>query len=188
VIVEFKKEFDDKPDVRKPEICDGMEHTAIFVNRESMLKQLTAEATLTLFHKKKLLRDEVLPDLNKLIRKEVGQQVNDLSGSVVDIFYRRQAIFDEEGKKSRRDSLVSTLSKSAAKTGKHLDGNWKRKDRSISPPLREREPPQERENTTSDIHIEIVGQQERINTSSDVHIEMVGQGRLNTGLSGDAMD
>jgi hypothetical protein len=162
VIRDFKKEFEDKPDVRKPEICDGMEHTAVFVNRESMLKQLTAEATLTLFHKKKLLREEIVPDLGKLIKKEVVQQVNDLSGSVVDIFYRRNAA--SEGAASPRDSFVSaTLTRAAAKSSRHIDGNWKRKDRSRSPP-----PPElgDRQNTVSDIHIEIVGQGERLNTEA----------------------
>lgn len=164
VINEFKKEFEDKPTVKKPEICDGMEHTTVYENRDSILKHITAEATLALFHKKKMLREEVLPDLNKLIKKEVVQQVNDLSGSVIDIFNRRQAA--EEGVRSRRDSLVTTLSRSAAKSGKHIDGNWKRKDRSSSPPQRAQT--EERQNTVSDIHIEIVGQEERLQTEASV--------------------
>jgi uncharacterized protein YoxC len=147
-----------------------MEHTAVFVNRESMLKQLTAEASLTLFHKKKLLREEIVPDLGKLIKKEVGEQVNDLSGSVVDILQRRQQAL-EEGTRSRRDSFTTTLSRSVAKSAKHLDGNWKRKDRSVSPPALREDilvpmPTEERQNTVSDIHIEIVGQEQRLNTET----------------------
>ena len=155
VIAEFKKEFEDKPEVKKPEICDGMEHTTIFDNRESALKQLTAEAAITLYHKKKMLREEIVPDLNKLIGKEVYKQVYDLSGTVIDIFNRRQE--GVEQKSSRRNSLVTALSKAAAKTGKHIDGNWKRKDRSQSPPSRG--VTTERENTLSDVHIEILGQE-----------------------------
>ena len=153
IINEFKKEFEDKPNVKKPEICDGMEHTVIFDNRESALRHITAEAAITLFHKKKMLREEVIPDLNKLINKEVYKQVNDLSGSVVDIFYRRQ-----EASESRRSSFSGGggVSRPAAKSGKHITGNWKRKDRSVSPP------PLERENTLSDVHIEIVGQSDNL--------------------------
>jgi hypothetical protein len=162
IIVEFKKEFEDKPHVKKPEICDGMEHTSIFDNRESILKHITAEAAITLFHKKKMLREEVIPDLNKLIKKEVDQQVKDLSGAVIDIFARKQSAM-EEGTRSRRDSFVTALSRSAAKSGKHLDGNWRRKERSLSPPSRET---QDVDNTTSDIHIEIVGQNERLTTET----------------------
>lgn len=157
VILDFKKEFEDKPHVKKPEICDGMEHTTIFDNRDTILKQISAEAALVLMHKKRMLRDEIVPDLGKLIKKEVDQQVNDLSGAVIDIFTRRQ--MTEEGR-SRKNSFVVTLSRAAAKTGKHLDGNWKRKERSVSPPHASET--EERQNTVSDIHIEIVGQEEKL--------------------------
>jgi hypothetical protein len=153
VIAAFIKEFEDKPNVKKPEICDGMEHTTVYDNRDTVLKQITAEAALTLMHKKKMLRDEIVPDLNKLIGKEVYKQVYDLSGTVIDIFNRRQNAI-EGPVNSRRNSLVATLSKAAAKSAKHIDGNWKRKDRSVSPPARTLT---ERENTLSDVHIEIVG-------------------------------
>lgn len=163
VIAEFKKEFEDKPNVKKPEICDGMEHTTIFDNRDTILKQVSAEAALVLMHKKKMLREEVIPDLNKFINKEVNKQLTDLSGSVVEILQRRQAV--SETTTSRRNSLVATLSKSLGKTGKHLDGNWKRKDRSVSPPSRS---PTLEQNTLSDIHIDIVGQNERLQTETVV--------------------
>lgn len=156
VITEFKKEFEDKPTVKKPEICDGMEHTTVFDNRDSALKTITAEAALHLFHKKKMLRDEIVPDLSRLIEKAVTKQLNDLSGSMVDIVTKRH---DTEG--SRRGSFAHILSKPHAKTNKHLDGNWKRKERSVSPssilsPNKDEIP--DRLNTVSDIHIDIVGQ------------------------------
>lgn len=170
VILEFKKEFEDKPHVKKPEICDGMEHTTIFDNRDTILKQISAEAALVLLHKKKMLRDEVLPDLDKRITTEVLKKVNDLSGTVMSLLDRKEK---EEESRGRRNSLVTTLSKSLAKTGKHIDGNWKRKDRSASPTSRTQtqaealaSPPSPTEhNTVSDIHIEIVGQNERLETT-----------------------
>ena len=152
VITEFKKEFEDKPTVKKPEICDGMEHTSVYENRESILKHITAEATIALYHKKKMLREEVLPDLNKLISKEVTKQVNDLSGAVLDIHSHKQ-----ETLRSRRGSLTVALSRAIGKGGKHGDGNWRRADRSRSPDTREKT--EERQNTVSDVHIEILGQQ-----------------------------
>jgi hypothetical protein len=151
VIQAFIKEFEDKPNVKKPEICDGMEHTTVYDNRESALKQFTAEAALTLFHKKKMLREEVLPDLNKLINKEVYKQVNDLSGVVLSMLNKKE---ESEDSSRRRNSSPSSLTRAVGKGGRPLDGNWKRKDRSISPGRTE-----ERQNTVSDIHIEIVGQQ-----------------------------
>ncbi len=163
VIKAFMKEFDDKPNVKKPEICDGMEHTSVYDNRDIILKQVTAEAALTLMHKKKMLREEVIPELNKMINKEVYKQVNDLSGSVIDIFTRRQESLEET---DRRNSNITTLSKSIVKTGKHIDADWKRKDRSTTPP------PKSRENTVSDIHIDIVGQTPIVTTTIDSKDDM----------------
>jgi hypothetical protein len=160
VIAAFIKEFEDKPTVKKPEICDGMEHTSVYDNRESALKHFTAEAALTLFHKKKLLREEVLPDLNKLINKEVYKQVNDLSGVVLSMLNKKE---DGEEPSTRRGS--TTLTRAIGKGSRHSDGNWKRKDRSVSPDTREKTESDERQNTVSDIHIEIVGQQ-RLNTGT----------------------
>lgn len=158
VIAEFKKEFEDKPEVKKPEICDGMEHTSVYDNRESALKQITAEAAIALFHKKKMLREEVVPDLNKMITKEVYKQVYDLSGSVIDIFNRKQEAMTHGNTQthSRRGSIINALSKPLAKGGKAVADNWKRKDRSQSPAHRTHT--EDRQNTASEIHIEIVGQ------------------------------
>lgn len=164
VIAAFMKEFEDKPTVKKPEICDGMEHTTVYDNREAALKHFTAEAALVLFHKKKMLREEVLPDLNKLINKEVYKQVNDLSGVVIEMINKKQ---DAE-EAPRRSSFANVLTRPVGKTIRNIDGNWKKKDRSASPTTRE--PTAERQNTVSDIHIDIVGQQ-RLNTEvkDDMH-------------------
>lgn len=150
VITEFKKEFEDKPEVKKPEICDGMEHTTVFDNRESALKFISSEAALMLYHKKKMLREEVIPDLGKLINKEVTKQIGDLSGAVVEINSRHHD--ENEHTTSRRPSI----SRPFAKSGKAIGENWKRKDRSQSP--ESRQATQDRENTLSDVHIEILGQ------------------------------
>ena len=165
IINQFKKEFEDKPSVKKPEICDGMEHTTIFDNRESALKQITAEAALMLMHKKKMLREEVVPELNKMINKEVIKQVSDLSGSVVDIFSRKQEHEHGDIEEGRRASYVNSLSKAVGKTARHGDGNWKRAgaSRSISPAKTE-----DRQNTVSDVHIEIVGQN-TISAKDEMH-------------------
>ncbi len=159
VIAEFKKEFDDKPNVKKPEICDGMEHTTVFDNRDTILKQITAEAALTLMHKKRILRNEIVPDLSRMIQNEVSKQVSDLSGSVVDIMTRKQ---EAEAVGSRRGSFTATLSRSIAKSGRHMDPNWKRRERSVSPNTRESTDTEERQNTLSDVHIEIIGQEGKL--------------------------
>ena len=79
IIVEFEKEFKDIANIKRPEICHGIEHTKVFDNSKSRLQMASGEAALMLYHKKKMLRDEVIPDLNKLIDK----RIIDLSGTLV---------------------------------------------------------------------------------------------------------
>ncbi len=164
VIKAFMKEFDDKPSVKKPEICDGMEHTTVYDNKETILKQISTEAALMLMHKKKILREEVVPDLNKMITSEVNKQVSDLSGVVMGILQKEK---EGDTKEERRNSQVTALARSLTKSTRHLDGNWKRKDRSVTPPPA----PKSRENTISDIHIDIVGQNTIVTTDNkdDMH-------------------
>ena len=90
IILEFDKEFKTKVDIKKPEIVGGLEHTHVFEDKASRLKMISGEVALTLMHKKKILRNEIVPDLEKLIKKEVDRKLSvventlsDLSGVVV---------------------------------------------------------------------------------------------------------
>lgn len=133
VIAEFKREFKEKKDVKKPEICDGMEHTTVFKDTNSQLKQLTSEAALTLMHKKKLLRTEIVPDIDKLVKKAVNDQIHDLSGSLIDILSKGSP------QPSRRNSII-TITNPMVKQGMNLV-DWKR----------------QKEDFSSDIKIEVLG-------------------------------
>ncbi len=67
IIYAFEREFKDRPNLRRPDICHGLDHTHVYDNSQSRLKALTSDAALTLMHKKRLLRQEILPDLDKMI-------------------------------------------------------------------------------------------------------------------------
>ncbi len=71
IIAEFEKEFKDRPNLRRPDICHGLDHTHVYDNSQSRLKTLTSEAAITLMHKKRVLRQEILPDLDKMIEGAV---------------------------------------------------------------------------------------------------------------------
>ena len=137
VISEFKREFEDKKDVKKPEICDGMEHTSVFKDTSAQLRQLTSEAALTLMHKKKILRDEIVPDMDRMISRVVNERMNDLSGSIVDIYHRKSP------DASRRNSIVSVVTNPMVKAGMNMV-DWKRQK-------------EEPSHTSSDVRIEVVG-------------------------------
>ena len=84
VIDKFGREFDEHEDLSKPDICNNIEHTSVFNNSKTRMKMLVAELALNMRHKKRLLRDEVLPDLDKRMKelvdktfKEYEKKIND---------------------------------------------------------------------------------------------------------------
>jgi hypothetical protein len=153
VIAEFKKEFKNKKDVKKPEICDGMEHTTVYKDIGAQLRQVTSEAALALMHKKRLLRDEIVPDLDKMITRVVTKQVNDLSGAIVDIYQKHSP------PTSRRGSITITTNP-MINTGMRM-ADWKRSQQ------KEKE---SAVHTGSDVRIEVLGSptlfDTRINTEA----------------------
>ncbi len=153
VINQFKKEFKDKKDVKKPEICDGMEHTNVFKDRDVQLRMITSEAALNLLHKKKVLRDEIVPDLNKMISAAVTTKINDLSGAVLDIYKRKGDEVTYNNPLHQYRNTLEGFTKGVTRISGHQDGNWKRVSRRAS--LEDRA--QTTDNATSDIHIDIVG-------------------------------
>jgi len=74
VIAEFEIEFKDQPALKRPDICHGLEHTSIFNSNKSRLMQLTTDATIFLKQRKKMLRDEILPDLSERINTSVESE------------------------------------------------------------------------------------------------------------------
>ncbi len=71
VIRSFEKEFADNKKLRRPDICHGLDHTRIFDSGQSRLKNMTSDAALMLLQKKKALRQEIVPDLDKMIERAV---------------------------------------------------------------------------------------------------------------------
>lgn len=141
ILHQFAKEFKNKKDVKKPEICDGMEHTTVFKDTGAQLKQLTTEAALSLMHKKKMLREEIVPDLDKMISNVVSKKISDLSGAVIDIYTRSSS------PTSRRNSIVNTIVNPMVKTGMNMV-DWKRAQG------KEKE---ETHHPNTDLHIEVLG-------------------------------
>jgi hypothetical protein len=64
----FKIEFRTFTDIKRPDITGYIEHTQAYNNNSERMKQLAVEATLTLLHKKNLLKELVLNDLDSKVR------------------------------------------------------------------------------------------------------------------------
>lgn len=75
VIREFEAEFKDSPNLIRPDIAHGMDHTQVFHDKDTFLKKLTVDAAILLKAKKKMLRDEIVPDLDRRINDAVEPRI-----------------------------------------------------------------------------------------------------------------
>lgn len=78
VINAFVAEFKDLKDLKKPDIAHGMEHTKIFVDKDTRLKQIAADAAVFLQQKRKVWHRAFLPDIDHALNK----RITDLSGNL----------------------------------------------------------------------------------------------------------
>lgn len=78
VINAFMKEFKDLPDLKRPDICKGIEHTEAFKDKKTRLKMIATEAGLMIAHKKKLLRDEIVPDIDNRLTRIMDNKIDEL--------------------------------------------------------------------------------------------------------------
>lgn len=82
IIRDFEAEFKNLPTLKKPDIAHGMDHTKVFVDKDTRLKQLTVEASMFLAQKKKVLHTALLPEVDKRLETTIKKTIQDLSGSV----------------------------------------------------------------------------------------------------------
>jgi len=75
VIEMFEKEFKDVENLNRPDICHGLEHTVPFNSTKPRLMKMVADATIYLKQRKKLLRDDILPDISDKIALNVKTEV-----------------------------------------------------------------------------------------------------------------
>jgi hypothetical protein len=73
IVKRFKQEFRNNTDLRRPEITGVIEHTSAFDNKAERLKNLAAEVSMVIMHKKKVLRDIVMDDLDARVRKVMAE-------------------------------------------------------------------------------------------------------------------
>ena len=74
IIKRFQKEFDTKLDVKRPDITGDIKHTTVYDNHNELLKMLAVEAALALMHKKKLMKDLVMVDIDRHINDAIDHR------------------------------------------------------------------------------------------------------------------
>jgi hypothetical protein len=82
VINLFLVEFKDLPNLKRPDICKGIEHTEAFKDKATRLKMLSSEAGLMLMHKKKAMREEIIPDIDNRLTKIMEKKISELRGEL----------------------------------------------------------------------------------------------------------
>lgn len=87
VIKAFEREFQDLKNLKKPDIAHGVDHTHVFHDNDSRLRQLAIDAAIHLRQKKKVLNDALIP--------EIDRRVSDLSGSLFTSLHARVRELEE---------------------------------------------------------------------------------------------
>jgi hypothetical protein len=77
VIERFEVEFKNEQDLERPDICNNLEHTTVYNNSKERMKQMVAEMALNLKHKKKVLREELLPDLEARMKTMIDKTMKE---------------------------------------------------------------------------------------------------------------
>jgi hypothetical protein len=85
----FEKQFGSIEQLKKPDICNHIEHTTVYENKTERLKQLAVEATLMLRTKKGMLKELVEGDINEKIRKEVESKLKERDDVALSISQQR---------------------------------------------------------------------------------------------------
>ncbi len=77
VITAFEAEFKHVPNLKVPDICHGIEHTKVYDSNKTRLGKITAEAALHLKYKKGVLRQDILPEIDKKIKEELETRIEE---------------------------------------------------------------------------------------------------------------
>ena len=75
VIAAFEKEFKDTLNLKRPDICHGLEHTTVFNSTKPRMMKMAADTVIYLKQRKKLLRDDIFPDISERISKKVDTEL-----------------------------------------------------------------------------------------------------------------
>jgi hypothetical protein len=75
IIEDFSHKFGRIKNLRKPDICDQIEHTHIYIDKDGKLKHIAAEAALILKSKKRLLREMIEEDLEGKVIKRMEERM-----------------------------------------------------------------------------------------------------------------
>jgi hypothetical protein len=84
VITIFENKFKDKTSLKRPDIANGMDHTHVFDDKGTRMKQMAVEAALMLSHKKRIIKDILSAEMEKRFEKRLIETTKDLEKRIRD--------------------------------------------------------------------------------------------------------
>jgi hypothetical protein len=82
IIDKFIYEFKEFTDIKKPDITGDLEHTKIYSHTDERLKRLAQDASMTILHRKGIMKQLVLDDLDGKVRAIVEEALAKRSSAV----------------------------------------------------------------------------------------------------------
>jgi hypothetical protein len=83
IIKEFNSLFS-KAEVKKPEVVGILEHTKVYKDSGARLKRIAAEAALTLHHKKMVLKNIIVEELDHRMRNAAIEEARKIATQILD--------------------------------------------------------------------------------------------------------
>lgn len=83
IIKEFNSLFS-KAEVKKPEVVGILEHTKVYKDSGARLKRIAAEAALTLHHKKMVLKNMIVEELDHRMRNAAIEEARKIATQILD--------------------------------------------------------------------------------------------------------
>ncbi len=83
IIKEFNALFS-KADVKKPEVVGILEHTKVYKDSGARLKRIAAEAALTLHHKKMVLKNMIVEELDHRMRNAAIEEARKIATQILE--------------------------------------------------------------------------------------------------------
>jgi hypothetical protein len=77
IIHRFERKFGTIKDLKRPDVCGALEHTAVFESSEARLRNLAADAALMLRRKRQTLNELVSPQIEQKINEQVQARLQE---------------------------------------------------------------------------------------------------------------
>lgn len=113
IIQEFNKVFANA-EVKKPEIVGILEHTKVYKDNGARLKRIAAEAALTLHHKKNVLKNMIVEELDRKIRGAAIEEARKVAHDIINDQYAKQRKAAPKASGSSTKDLVEKQKKERA--------------------------------------------------------------------------